>query len=56
MKFNFKYALIAALIVGMLLDMFMLISCAFNGAWEKFGLAAAVEFIMAFVLGGLLDD
>lgn len=56
MKFNFKYALIAALIVGMVLGMFMLISCAYNGAWEKLGLAAAFEFIMAFVLGGLLDD
>lgn len=55
MKFNFKYALIAALIVGMVLGMFMLISCAYNGAWGKFGLAAALECIMAFVLGGLMD-
>lgn len=56
MKFNLKSAFIAALIVGMLMDIFMLISCAYNGEWEKFGLAAAFEFITAFALGGLLND
>lgn len=56
MKFNLWSAFVATLIVGMMLGMFMLISCAYNGAWEKFGLAAAFEFIMAFVLGGLLDE
>ena len=55
MKFNLWSAFIAALIVGMMLGMFMLISCAFNGAWDKFCIAAAFEFMMAFVLGGLLD-
>ena len=59
MKFNFKYALIAALIVGtvlgMVLGMYMLISCAYNGAWGKFCIAAAFEFVQAFALGGLLD-
>lgn len=55
MKFNFKYALIAAMIVGMVLDFFVIITCAFNGEWGKFCIAAAFEFIMAFVLGGLMD-
>lgn len=56
MKFNFKYALIAALIVGMLLGFFVIITCACNGEWGKFCIAAAFEFIMAFALGGLMDD
>ena len=55
MKFNFKYALIVALIVGMLLGVFILSACAKYGAWGKFCIAAAFEFIMAFALGGLLD-
>ncbi len=55
MKFKFRHALIAALIVGMVLGMFMLISCAYNGAWGKFCIAAAFEFVQAFALGGLLD-
>ena len=55
-KFNFKYALIAALIVGMLLGFFVIITCACNGEWGKFCIAAAFEFIMAFALGGLMDD
>lgn len=55
MRFSFKHALIAALIVGMVLGVFMLIACATYGAWGKFCVAAALEIIMAFVLGGLLD-
>lgn len=56
MKFNFKHALIAALTVGMVMGVFMLVACATFGAWGKFCVAAAFEFIMAFALGGLLDD
>lgn len=56
MKFSFKHALIAALIVGMVLDVFMLAACAAYGAWGKFCIAAAFEFVQAFALGGLLDD
>ena len=56
MKFNFKYALIAATIVGMVLGGFMLVACAIYGAWGKFCIAAAFEFVQAFALGGLLDD
>ena len=56
MKFNFKYALIAALIVGMVLNVFMLIACATFGAWGKFCIWTIFMGIQAFVLGGLLDD
>lgn len=56
MKFRFKHALIAALIVGMVPGVSMLVACATYGAWDKFCIAAAFEFIMAFVLGGLLDE
>ena len=55
MKFKFRHAFIAALIVGMVLGAFILPACAIYGAWGKFCVAAAFEFIMAFALGGLLD-
>lgn len=55
MKFDLNSAFVAALIVGMGLGFFMLCVCAVYGAWGKFCIAAAFEFIMAFVLGGLLD-
>ena len=56
MKFNFKYALIAALIVGMVLDVFMLAACAAYGAWGKFCIWTMFMGMQAFLLGGLLDD
>lgn len=55
MKFSFKYALIAALIVGLVICLFVIIAGAVFGAWGIFCAAAAFEFAQAFVLGGLLD-
>lgn len=56
MKFSFKHALIAALIVGMVLSVFMLLVCATYGAWGKFCIWSMFMGMQAFLLGGLLDD